>query len=272
MLVKGLKTAGVYWVEDQAAQMGAALAYYALFSFAPLLVIASAVAGRVYGSEASREQVVSWVRHSISAESADAVQSLLANYRELPDGFWPWLLSLASIVIGAVGLFTQLRAALNRIWRFPRPPTRGIVAGLVQDYLLALLMVLLTSVFVLLLLASSTILTLLLQTEDRLPGENWVWRLADFLASSLLILLLFAFTYRFLSDGAVSYRHVLGGAFVSAVLFTVGKMALAFYLAHAHVLATFGPAGSLVVLLIWVYYSAQIFFFGAEVIRVRLNR
>jgi membrane protein len=143
----------------------------------------------------------------------------------------------------------------------------------VKNHLLALLMVLLTSCFVLMLLAGSTALTMLLHYgEGLLPGGHWAWRATDFAVSSLLLLLLFAFAYRFLSDGAVRYRHVWGGALVSAVLFAVGKQAIGFYLAHSHVTAGFGAAGSVVVLLIWVYYTAQIFFFGAEVIRVRLGR
>jgi membrane protein len=272
-LFKSLRTAGVYWVEDQAALLGAALAYYALFSFAPLLIIASNIAGQVYGTQTARRSLIHWVEHEAGSASAEAVQTLLDNYRPLPGGLWPWLLGVASILFGAVGLFTQLRASLNRIWRFQHPPSRGIIAGFVQDYLLAVLMVLFTCVFVLLLLAGSTALTVMLYlNQDQFPGDHWVWQLADFLVSSSLLLMLFAFTYRFLSDGAVRYRHVLGGAAVSAALFTVGKMALGFYLAHAQVVAMFGPAGSLVVLLIWVYYSAQIFLYGAEVIRVRMNR
>jgi membrane protein len=273
MLFQRLKTAGAYWIEDQAAQMGAALAYYALFSLAPLLVIVITIAGQVYGAEATRERIVEWVRQAFSEDSAAAVQTLLENYRHLPEGVGPWLLGLGTIVFGAVGVFTQLQASLNRIWRIQPPPAQGIVAGVIKNHLLAFLMVLLSSVFVLLLLASSTVLTLLLQRgRELLPGEHWVWRLADFLVSWLLILLLFAFTYRFMSDGAIRYRHVWGGAVISAILFTAGKMIIGFYLAHSPVTSGFGAAGSLVALLIWVYYSAQIFLFGAEIIRVRLNQ
>ncbi|MCI0458638.1 MAG: YihY/virulence factor BrkB family protein [Gemmataceae bacterium] len=272
MLVKRLKTAGVYWVEDQAAQMGAALAYYTLFSLAPLLVIVIAITGQVYGTEAASEQILRWVRQSLNEESAAAVQTLLENSRHLPEGLGPWLLGLGTLLFGAVGVFTQLRASLDRIWRIQPPPAQGVVAGLIKNHLLALLMVLLSSAFVLVLLAGSTMLNFLLRHGEKLlPGEHWGWRLVDFLVSALLIVLLFAFTYRFMSDGMVRYRHVWGGAVVGAVLFTLGKMVIGFYLAHSQVTSGFGAASSLVALLIWVYYSAQIFLFGAEVIRVRLN-
>ena len=272
MLFKQLRTAAKYWVEDQAGQMGAALAYYALFSLAPLLIIAITIAGQIYGPQATRAQILEWIQQANGKEVADAVRTLLENQKPLADSFWPWLLGLSAIVFGAVSLFTQLRASLDRIWRFPPPPTHGIIVRVVRDYLLALLMVLSTCAFVVLLLASSTLVALLHRVEFLPPGEHWAWRLGDFVASALLLLLLFAFTYRFMSDGAIQYRHVWTGALVSAVLFTLGKMAIGFYLAHSQVMSAFGAAGSLVALLVWVYYSAQIFFFGAEIIRVRLGR
>jgi membrane protein len=272
MLFKRLRTAWTYWVDDDAAQMGAALAYYALFSLAPLLIIIIAIAGQVYGTEATRAQIVEWIDQFSSKESAVAVQTLLKNRHPLAESFWPWLLGLATIIFGAVGVFTQLRASLNRIWRFPPPPTQGVIVRVVKDHLLALVMVLLSSVFVVLLLAGSTALALLPKVESLPPGEHWAWSLMYFVGSALVLLFVFAFTYRFMSDGAVRYRHVWGGAFVSAILFTVGKMAIGFYLAHSQVISVFGAAGSLVALLIWVYYSAQIFFFGAEIIRLRLGK
>jgi membrane protein len=273
MLLKRLKTAGAYWVEDQAAQMGAAVAYYALFSIAPLLIIVSAIAGQAYGTQAAREHMIAWIRHSISEESAAAVQSLLDNCRQPPDGVGPWLVGLGALIFGAVGVFTQLRASLHRIWRVKAPPAQGMVSGYIKSYLLAILMLLVSSVFFLLMIVESMVPPLLFQEGGEMSiGENWRWRLVDFGASSFLILLLMAFTYRFMSDGTVRYRYIWGGAFINAVLFTIGKMAIGFYLAHSQVTSGFGPAGSLVVLLIWVYYCAQIFFFGAEVIRVRLNK
>lgn len=272
MLWKRLQTAATYWVEDQAAQMGAALAYYALFSLAPLLIIAITLVGQACGTEAARAEILHWVRESTSDEGAAAVQTLLDHQRHLPEGPGAWLLGIATLCFGAVSVFTHLRACLHRIWRLPRPTAQHVVVGFVRTYLFAILMVLLTCVFFLVLLVASTALTLLREENPAwLPADHLVW-LVDFVTSGLLLLVLFAFTYRFLSDGAVRYRYVWGGALVSAGLFTVGKMAVGFYLARSEVPAGFGAAGSLVVLLIWVYYSAQIFFFGAEVIRVRLER
>jgi membrane protein len=272
MVLKRLRKACTYWVEDQASQMGAALAYYALFSLAPLLMIAIAVTGQVYGADHTREKLVEWVRDVGNEETATAIQILLDNQRQLPSSLGPWMISLATLLIGAIGMFTQLQTSLGRIWRLQNPD-QGVVVGLVRMHLLAFLMVLFTCAAVLVLLTGSTVLSVILsQAGHLLPGSHWSWRGVDFGVSALAVLLLLAFTYRFLSDGTVRYIHVWEGALVSAVLFTLGKMLIGFYLAHSQVMTAFGAAGSLVALLIWVYYSAQIFFFGAEVIRVRLNR
>jgi len=273
MIVQRLKTAAVYWVEDQAAQMGAALAYYTLFSLAPILIIALAIAGQAFGDSAAQGQVIARIRDFIGDESAATVQTMLENFRHLPSGVGPALLGIGSLLFGALSLFTQLRASLHRIWRLQPPPTQGLVLGTLKTYLTAFVMVQLSSIFVLLLLTASMVLVAVqLWWQEYLPGEAWMWHSVDFLASTLLILLLFAFTFRFMSEGQVPYRHIWGGAFVSALLFCVGKVLIGWYLGYSQLGSTYGAAGSLVVFLAWVYYSAQIFFFGAEIIRVRLGK
>lgn len=267
-----LNTASYYWVEDSASQMGAALAYYSLFSLAPLLIIAIAVAGFVFGETEARSRVVSRIGDFVGPDSAAVVQTMLENFQHPPDGPWAPVIGLASLWYGAISVFTVLRSSLNRIWRVQAANQR-VVVGLLKDYLLAFLMVLVSSIFVLALLTASTFLAILGHWWSTwLPGNAWAIPLTDFALSSFLIGILFAITYRFMSDGQVYYRHVWGGAAVAAMLFTVGKMAIAFYLGHSLLASAYGAAGSLVVFLVWVYYSAQIFFFGAEIIRVRLGK
>jgi membrane protein len=273
MLIKTLKKAGTYWVEDDAAQMGAALAYYMLFSFAPLLIMAIAVAGLVYGEDAARGRIVDLIGDFIDADSAKAVQTMLENFRQPPTNIIPAVIGIASLVYGSLGVFRQLRESLHRMWRLTRPSSQGVIREMIKSYLLAFLMALLTIIFILLLLTSSTVLTLFLHwSGQQTTQEGWTWRGGEFLLSTLLVTVLFAFTFRFMSDGRVRYRHVWPGAAVGAVLFTAGKTLIGYYLGRVHLASAYGVAGSLVVFLTWVYYSSQIFFFGAEVVRVRLEK
>jgi membrane protein len=270
MFVQRLKTAGAYWIEDQAAQMGAALAYYTLFSLAPLLIIALAIASQAYGEETARGEVIGHIRDFSGEESAGAVQTMLENFRKLPTGAGPAIVGLVSLLFGALGVFTQLRASLHRIWRLEEPPAQGIFLGLVKNYLLAFVMVQLMSLFVLLMLTTSTVLVAIQRWwRDFLPGDKWAWYAGYFAASTLLLTLLFAFTFRFMSDGRIPYRQLWRGALVGAVLFSVGKLLIGWYLGYSQLASAYGAAGSLVVFLAWMYYSAQIFFFGAEVVRVQ---
>lgn len=267
-----VKTAGYYFVEDGASQMGAAVAYYSLFSIAPLLIIAIAVAGLAFGEEEARARVVSQISGVMGKEGTYAVEVMLKNFRQPPDNPWAAVVGLASLWYGAISVFTQLRVSLCRIWRV-QPASQHVVVGFIKDYLLAFLMVLVSNVFVLLLLAASTVLSVLLAWWTRLvPQGQWLMPVADFGVSSFLFGVLFAMTYRFMSEGQVGYRKTWLGAAVAAMLFAVGKMAIAYYLAHVQIASVYGAAGSLVIFLIWVYYSSQIFFFGAEIIRVRLGK
>jgi membrane protein len=267
-----LKTACNYWVEDHASQFGAALAYYTLFSVAPLLIIAIGLASQVYGKEAAQGHVLERIRDFIGEESAGTVQTLLASFRHAPASAWATIAGFVALWLGALALFSQLRISLHRIWRLQPRPQRFFVR-VAHDYLLAFIMVLVASIIVLLLLAATTTLTLVSERwGDWIMADGWTWRLADFLASFFLVTLLLVFTFRLMSDGLIDYRHLWGGSLVSAILFTLGKMAIGFYLGYTLLASAYGVAGSLVVFLAWVYYSAQIFYFGAEIIRAKLNK
>lgn len=273
MLVRDLKIAGTYWVEDGAAQMGAALAYYMLFSLAPLLFFALTLVGLIDGREGAREHLVARVRDFIDADSASFVRDVMDHARRPPANFGPAVVCIITLVYGALGVFTHVSTSLHRMWRLVPPPDKSIVHRVLKSYLLAFLMVLITCIFILMLLSTTTIMTLVLaQMDDGTPTHGWKWRLGNFLSATVLVAILFIFTFRFMSDGRVGYQHLWRGAVIASLLFTCGKMIIGAYLAYVKLGSAYGAAGSLVVFLSWVYYSSMIFFFGAELVRVRLER
>jgi membrane protein len=270
MVLGKLRRAAAGWAEDQASQMGAALAYYTLFSLAPLLILAIAVIGLIFGEAQTQEKVLAQVGGFVDVDSAEAVRAMLENFRGTRSLAGASAVGLASLVFGATGMFTSLRSSLWRIWRL-RPVEEGVIWGFVRTYLLALVMVLVSCLFLLFLLLVSTVMPILVERwADLFPGVPWAGPALDFVVSAVVLTLLFAFTYRFLSDGRLCYAQLWGGAFVAAALFTAGKMVIGLYLAYAGLASAYGAAGSVVVFLAWVYYSAQIVFFGAEVIRAGL--
>lgn len=270
MLISRLRKAAAGWSEDQASQMGAALAYYTLFSFAPLLMLAIAIVGVLYGQTETKEQVLSHVQSYVGVDGAEAVRQMLDNIKTPKSRFGASAVGLLSLLFGSSGMFLSLRSSLNRIWRVPPVQEHWLVSFL-KSYLLATLMVFLASAFFVVLLVISAAMPLLHPYWDKLvPQIPFHPSILDFVGSVLSLWLLFAFTFRFLSDGQIRYSQVGLGAFVTAVLFAFGKVAIGFYLAYSNLGSAFGAAGSLVVFLAWVYYSAQILFFGAEVIRFGL--
>jgi membrane protein len=269
-MIRRLKAAGRGWVEDEVSHMGAGLAYYTLFSLMPLLLLAIAVIGALFGEDQTKEHVVAQVNNFIDNDSALAVEAMLDSFRTSKAFSQASIIGIVSLVFGATGMFTSLRSSLSRIWRLP-PVNEDIVTGLVKTYLLAFLMIFVTCVFLILLLLVSTVMPLLAQRwVEQIPSIPWSGSAANLVASTFLLTLLFVFTFRFLSDGQIRYSQVWGGALVSALLFTVGKMAIGYYLAYANLSSAYGAAGSVVVFLAWIYYSSQIVFFGAEVIRFGL--
>jgi membrane protein len=269
-MITRLRRAANGWVEDQAGQMGAALAYYALFSLAPLLILGISLIGLAYGHEEARRRVVEQVERHSDPQSAEAVSALLDSFGGGRGLTGASAVGLVTLVFGAAGLFTSLRASLHRIWRI-QTPQDGLVRGLVKTYAVALSMVLVSCVFLLMLMVVSALLPLLApRIAERFPAFPYTGPVVDFAGSTLLLTLLFAVTFRVLSDRRLSYRQVSGGALVTAVLFAVGKIGLGYYFRFVNVASGYGAAGSLVVILAWVYYSAQIVYFGAEVVRFGL--
>jgi membrane protein len=256
------------WQYDKASRLGAALAYYALFSLAPLLLIAIAIAGLVYGDEAARGQIAREIQTAIGKPAAEAIEDLIKHTRHPGAGILATLIGFGTLLFGAAGGFWQLQDALNTVWKVAPRTDRGVL-GMVRQRFLAFLMVLGIGFFALLSLVVSTALVAVSHFfAPELPGGISWWHLVNSVVSVLSLTVLFAMIYKILPDAKIAWGDVWLGSAFTALLFTFGKYLISLYLGYASVTSAFGAAGSLVLILFWVYYSAQIFLFGAEFIRV----
>jgi membrane protein len=268
-----LKKAGSDWMEDQAPTLGAALAYYTVFSLAPLLIIAIAIVGLVFGQEAAQGQIFEQLRGLLGEASAKAMQDMVQNANAKPaTGVVATLIGVVTLLFGASGVFGQLQTSLNAIWDVEPKPGRGIL-GLVRDRILSFGFILVVGFLLLVsLLLTAAVAVVAQWFGGMLPAMETLAQILNFVLSLAVITLLFAMIFKFLPDAKIAWHDVWIGAFITALLFTVGKFALGLYLAKSGVGSSYGAAGSLIVLLLWVYYSSQILFFGAEFTQVYANR
>jgi membrane protein len=268
-----LKKAGSDWMEDQAPTLGAALAYYTVFSLAPLLIIAIAIVGLVFGQEAAQGQIFEQLRGLLGEASAKAMQDMVQNANSKPStGVVATLIGVVTLLFGASGVFGQLQTSLNAIWDVEPKPGRGIL-GLVRDRILSFGFILVVGFLLLVsLLLTAAVAVVAQWFGGMLPAMETLAQILNFVLSLAVITLLFAMIFKFLPDAKIAWHDVWIGAFITALLFTVGKFALGLYLAKSGVGSSYGAAGSLIVLLLWVYYSSQILFFGAEFTQVYANR
>lgn len=260
------------WSDDKASRLAAALSYYTIFSIAPLLIIAIGVAGLVFGHEAAMNQVVGQIRGMVGEDGAQVIQTILQNASKTTSGIIATVVGGVTLLIGASGAFGQLQDSLNTIWEVKPKKGRG-VKGIMRDRFLSFSMVL----FIGFLLLASLLLTALLAgigkyLSDLLPMSSVVLQAMNFGVSLTVTAFLFALIFKVLPDAIVRWRDVWVGALVTAVLFSLGRFLIGLYLGRASVGSAYGAAGSLVVLLFWVYYSAQILFLGAEFTQVYAKR
>ena len=267
-----LKEAFKEWQEDEALQLGAALAYYTIFSIAPMLLVVIAVAGLVFGREAVQGQLDNQIQGLVGAQGADAIQTMVANAGRRSGGLWATLIAFATILFGATGVFTQLQTSLNHIWNVKAKPGQGI-KGMLRARAAAFGMLLGIGF---LLLVSLVVSAALAAAGNYLlsvfPGAEFILQTLSFVVSLAVITVLFAMIFRFLPDVRIAWRDVWFGAAVTALLFTIGKTLIGLYLGNSSVASVYGAAGSLVVVLLWAYYSSQILFFGAELTEVWARR
>jgi membrane protein len=263
------------WLADRAPRLGAALAYYTVFSLAPLLIIVIAIAGLAFGEAAAEGRIVDQIRDVVGADGARVLQTMIASARRPASGLMATLLGVTMLLVGASGLVTELQDSLNLIWRAPPRPGLGLLAA-VRARVVSLALVVGIGFLMLVLLASSAALAAAAKFfADLLPGTiSVVYALqgVNFVLSVGVMTVLFASIYKFLPDVAVAWRDVWVGAAVTSLLFTIGELLVALYLGQTSVGSPYGAAGSLVVLLVWVYYSAQLLFLGAEFTQVYSKR
>lgn len=253
------------WVDDYAPSMGAALAYYTLFSIAPLLIIAIAVAGLVFGEEAARGQIVGQIRGLIGQEGAMAVQGLPRSARAPAQGIVAIVVSVVTLVIGATTVFAELQSDLDRIWRVSAPAEENGIWTLLRTRLLSFGLVLGVGFLLLVsLVVNAAVAAFGKWWDGYFAGWEAVLHALDFIISFAITTLLFAMIYKLMPRARIAWRDVWVGAAVTAFLFEIGKFLIGLYLGKTSVASGFGAAGSLVVLLVWVYFAAQIFLLGAE--------
>ncbi len=258
------------WNEDRAMRMGAALAFYSTFSLAPLLFLVIGIGGLLFGQEAARGEIFGQLQETLGPGAAQAVEEMLNNAFQADRGVFATILGIVLLFIGASGVFIELQDALNAIWKVQPRPDAGFVRSFIRDRLLSF-SVILGSGFLLLI---SLVLSALLSAIGKyfsawdIGGGPIVWQIVHQLVSLFVITLLFAMIFKVLPDTHIDWNDVWMGATATAVLFTVGKYLCGLYLGRSSVASAYGAAGTLVVVLLWIYYSALIVFFGAEFTRV----
>jgi len=262
-----IKRAAIKWSGDDCLTLGAALAYYTVFSLAPILVIAIAVAGAVFGQEAAQGEIVGQMRGLVGEDGATAIQSLIQSAGRQGAGARATLIGLLVLLFGSTSAFSQLQSALNRIWEVPPSAQTGLW-DMIRARVFSFAAVLGTGF----LLSVSLVLSAAVAAFGRfgwgrVPEIGRMLELADFLGSMLVHSILFAMIFKLLPDAAIRWRDVWVGAGVTAGLFFVGKVVIGVYLGTSDVGAAYGAAGWVILILAWVYYSAQIVLFGAEFTR-----
>ena len=260
------------WSNDKASHLAAALSYYTIFSVAPLLVIAVAVAGLVFGRQAATDQIVMEIHGLVGEDAAQVIQAILLNASKTGSGIVATLLGLLTLLIVASGAFGQLQDSLNTIWKVKPKVGRG-VKEILRDRFLSFSMVLVIGFLLLVSLVITAFLAGLGKyLSDLLPMPGVMMQLVNFGISFAVTTLLFALIFKVLPDAYIRWRDVWVGAAVTALLFSVGRFLIGLYLGRSGISSAYGAAGSLVVFLVWVYYSAQILFLGAEFTQVYASR
>jgi membrane protein len=259
-----VKHTSMEWIDLGVSRMGAALAFYTIFAIAPLFVIVLAIASLWFGEEAARRELFGQVSGLVGSEGGEAIQALVSAAHHAKTGVWATAIALATLFVGVTGVFVQLQDALNSIWGVRRAPGRGL-RNFIKDRLLSFALIVGIGFLLLVSLVLSAGLSALGKyMGGLLPVQETLWQGINFVVSFGVITLLFAMIFKLLPDVKIAWRDVWIGAMLTALLFNLGKFLLGLYLGRSSVTSAYGAAGSLVIVLLWVYYSAQILFFGAK--------
>jgi membrane protein len=263
-----LRQAGAAWLADNAPRLGAALAFYTLFSLTPVVIVTVSVAGFVFGQKAAQGEIVRQFQGLIGTQGAIAIETIMQSTNRPALGVFATIIGLLTILVGASGAFNELQDALNTIWKVDSR-TKSFWTVTFRQRFFSLGLVIATGF----LLLTSLVITAALSAAERLVSNMLslpvlLLQSMNFVFSFGMITILFALILKFIPDTTIQWRDVRIGAAVASLLFTVGKVIIGFYLGHSALTSAYGAAASLVIFLIWIYYSAQILLFGAELTRV----
>ena len=267
-----LAAASRNWLASQAFIYAAALAFFTVFSIAPILVVIVTLVGLVIGESAVKGELFEQLEGTLGPEAAGVVQTAVINSQVDQSGIWPALIGIVATIVGATTVFAQMQLSLNQIWEVAPRPSRSSMWVFVKRRVLSLAIILAIGFTLLVSLILSVALRgVMAFAEEWLPVPGWAMVSMEIFLSLLVVTLLFAAMFKILPDVLLSWRDVLLGAFITAVLFTVGRSLISIYLAYIATASAYGAAGSLALLLIWVNYSSMILLFGAAFTRAHLE-
>lgn len=266
-----LKETGTQWSDDEASRLAASLALYTMLSIAPLLVIAVSIAGMVFGEDAARGQISQQLGTIVGPQAGQAIEGLVANANTPSSGIISSIVSIGIVLVGASGVFGELQSALNRIWEVKPKPGRGL-RGFVRDRFFSFAMVMGVAFLLLVSLLVTAVLAAVTGYFKGYVPFPALWEIFNTVISIGVTGVLFALIFKLVPDVEVAWKDVWVGGMVTAVAFAIGRIALAWYVGRSATVSPFGAAGSLVALIVWVYYSAQILFMGAEFAQVYATR
>lgn len=256
------------WQEDNCLRLSAALSYYSIFSIAPLLVIAISLAGLFLGAEAANDRIHNQMQGYVGSQAAEGIQAMVKSAAQPKEGALGTVIGIVTLLVGAAGVFGQLKDSLNTVWKVKRKPGGG-VKSFIMEHFLSFGMVLGIGF----LLLVSLLLTAFLSGMSGYFGEILqlpaaFWTILTFVGSFGVVTVLFATIFKILPDAEIEWKNVWVGAVATALLFELGKFGLGWYLGRPSTVSTYGAAGSVVLVLLWVYYASVILFYGAEFTRV----
>jgi membrane protein len=267
-----LKAALSGWLNDRCLSMGAAISYYAVFSLAPTLILAIVIAGLLFGREAAQGAIVGQLRGLMGREGAAAIQAMIESARDMESGIVATAVGVATLIFAASGAFAEIQAALNIIWKV-KSRKRSLVGGLLRQRLRSLSLV---AIVGFLLLASLVVSAALTAFADYLhglfPGFELILQALNLVVSFAVITVLFAMVFKILPDVDIAWGDVWLGAAVTAFLFSIAKFLISLYIGSSEVTSSYGAAGALVIVLLWIYYSSLILLFGAEITHAYARR
>lgn len=260
------------WKEDDSPQLAAALSYYTIFALGPLILIVVSVAGLVFGDAAAQQQVFEQIRQVMGENAASSIQTMMEARSQGGSGVWGTIIGVVLLLLSASGVFAQLQKALNEIWEVAPRDDLGLW-GTIKTRFLSMTMVLgLGFLLLVSLLLSAALSSLQEFMQGQFPGSQLLWQGLSALVSLAVMVGLFAAIYKVLPDVEIKWSDVWMGAGITAVLFEAGKWLISLYLANSSMVSNFGAGGSLVVILVWVYFSSMLLFFGAEFTQVYSRR